>query len=633
MHPPYLLTFLMGVMMQPQLVCTIAPLSPRPPSPPESRNVTRNVLYIIVDDLRPSLSPYGQTQVHTPNIQKLVGGAMVFERAYCQQAVCSPTRNSFLSGRRPDRTRAWNFINHFRQADCGLELPDVAFSGDPLLSVHLEQGGAGECCSQCTSRAACSRWTQLTQNKTCLLFSTGPSETPQLHDGAVSGSRGDLSASTSWNWTTLPENFRHNGYFTASSGKIYHTEEGGSTPPWQGMGMPPNQDPPSWSPGESMSHVNAVAKMWPCAPGEPSVGPNGCAVNASMDGILNVAGHELCDQVIADDAIAKLQRAKRVLDTTGRPFFLAVGFRKPHTPWRFPAPFLTFYPNVSEIDVAKHGVLDKSVPPIAISSFDFQDPYKEMAKLEAQKNRLAYYASVTWMDHQVGKVLGELQALNLADSTVVLLHSDHGWNLGEHGQWQKFTNWETGVRVPLIIRDPLLPQSHGQMSSALVELVDVYPTLCELAGVPLPQGEVLDGESVVPILREPATKQTKGYALSMYPRCPASTDPEKFYLDNKCEFVERSKFPYMGFSLRTPEWRYTEWVQWNGVTLQPLWDKRVGVELYPHTTDSRCDVSGKINDCMDGSENDNNVDMYPEVVGNLSKTLRQLYSTKFVVFV
>merc|ERR1712190_293563 len=159
----------------------------------------------------------------------------------------------------------------------------------------------------------------------------------------------------------------------------------------------------------------------------------------------------------------------------------------------------------------------------------------------------------------------------------------------------------------------MLTASHGQRSTALVELVDIYPTLCELAGVPLPHGESLDGESMVPLLRNPSQEETKGFALSMYPRCPSSKDPSQFYEDNKCEFVERSKFPYMGFSLRTPEWRYTEWVEWNGTSLQPLWNRPVGIELYPHKSDTKCDASGKINDCMDHWENTNEAGAYPQV--------------------
>ena len=172
---------------------------------------------------------------------------------------------------------------------------------------------------------------------------------------------------------------------------------------------------------------------------------------------------ELCDKVILEDAIAKLQKAASLWRATGQPFFLATGFRKPHTPWRFPAPFLQcviiqtqlpesidhisgtcdflgkifsliqlmcgldesrYYNKDQDVDVALHGVLDKSVPDIAISSFDFQDPYTLMSKELAMSNRLAYYASVSWMDHQVGRLLDSLDSLGLSDDTVVAFHAE-----------------------------------------------------------------------------------------------------------------------------------------------------------------------------------------------------------------
>ena len=142
-----------------------------PPKPPPKG--ARNILYILVDDLRPSLSPYGQTQVHTPSIQKLADGGMTFLRAYCQEAVCSPSRNSFLSGRRPDHTKAWNFINHFRQADTGLELPNTAIDASAAfatVTVSVQKGGAGECGSQCTTRAQCQSWSYSPTSSHCSLF-------------------------------------------------------------------------------------------------------------------------------------------------------------------------------------------------------------------------------------------------------------------------------------------------------------------------------------------------------------------------------------------------------------------------------------------------------------------------------
>ena len=461
------------------------PLTHRPAKPPTG---AKNVLYILVDDLRPSLSPYGQTQVHTPNIQKLADNATVFLRAYCQEAVCSPSRNSFLSGRRPDHTRAWNFINHFRQADTGLEVPHSKVTGGFLrnISVPQSKGAAGECGTQCTTEPRCHSWSYTAAAQVCTLSSAPLSGGNVERDMmSTAGRRGNLSKACSMNWTSLPEMFRKQGYLTQGTGKIYHTEEGGSTGCWDGTGMPPNQDPISWTPNGSMFDVNALAPMVGCAETVQTF-PHGCADNATLDGEmlspLPEGKRELCDKVILDDAVAKLQKAAAVWKATGQPFFLASGFRKPHTPWRFPAPFLDYYRKDQTVDVALHGILDKSVPDIAISSFDFQDPYILMSKESAMSNRLAYYAAVSWMDHQVGKLLGELDSLGLTGNTVVVFHADHGWSLGEHGQWQKFTNWEAGVRVPLIIRDPYSPQSHGQKSVALVPIHSIAVAGCVIVG-------------------------------------------------------------------------------------------------------------------------------------------------------
>lgn len=222
--------------------------------------------------------------------------------------------------------------------------------------------------------------------------------------------------------------FHKNGYLTQGTGKIYHTEEGGQSGCWDGEGMPPNQDPISWTPGGSMYDVNAVAPMVGCAETVEAF-QHGCADNATLDGELlsplPPGKRQLCDKVILEDALMKLQKAAKKLKADGTPFFLASGFRKPHTPWRFPHAFLQYYNKDQSIDVAAHGVLDQSVPDIAISSFDFQNPYTVMDKKDAMSNRLAYYASVSWMDHQVGKLLDELTSLGLDDSTIVSLHACH----------------------------------------------------------------------------------------------------------------------------------------------------------------------------------------------------------------
>jgi len=257
-----------------------------------------------------------------------------------------------------------------------------------------------------------------------------------------------------------------------------------------------------------------------------------------------------------------------------------------------------------------------------------------MADTIAQHDRLYYYSAVSWVDSRVGAVLAELDSLGLTDDTLVVMHSDHGWNLGEHGQWQKFTNWETGVRVPLMIRAPWLPSSAGRRSDALAELVDIYPTTIDLAGAEGPPStESLDGESLGWVLRAATddearrlSKQSgvgKEAVISQFGRCPLEADGKtwitntsEMWMNNWCEFVDRSEIPWMGYSMRTADWRYTEWAQWDGEGLRPNWDVNAGVELYDHRGDDGTD--------FDATENVNVASANPKVVAALSKQLHAL---------
>ncbi len=407
----------------------------------------------------------------------------------------------------------------------------------------------------------------------------------------------------------------------------------------------------------------------------------------ARDGVVPVP------QVIADDTVAKLRLAAATLRTTGRPFFLASGLRKPHMPWRFPAPYLSHYPPPESIAVALHPTMDPSMPPIAHHSPDLGiqaggTPWQPMNTSLAQLDRLYYYASVSWVDSRIGLVLGELDALELTQSTLVVMHADHGWALGEHGQWQKFNNWEVGVRVPLLIRAPWLgAAAASQRSSALVELVDIFPTMVELSGLELPTGDdlPLDGISLAPVLRARAAAggadgggagvegggagvegggdgaeaaATRDAALSVFGRCPRTddnlawlTNTSELWRNNWCEFVDRSAIPWMGFSMRTRDWRYTEWVRWDGAhrrcpsacncsirrpplpfsfpllpshtqvrwdgaRLRPDWTTSAGVELYDHRGDDGSD--------FDATENVNVAAQNPTVVAELAEKLHGL---------
>lgn len=551
----------------------------------KSTESRRNVLYIVVDDLRPELPCYGHKHIHAPNTDRLAKQGLLFNRAYCQQSVCAPSRMSFMTGRRPKTTRSSNFINHFRQADCGLEVDGMAYSAaaadERIYSVKAQEGGAGQCCTFCSYDPHCERWTYNVTKSECHII-TATSGSLQSDVNCISGAKGTPNT-----WTSLPQNFLKQGYLVMGTGKLYHPDESGMGPPYSGPGLPPLADPPSWTNNTvqypKWANYAQGPQHYVIPPMIPCNRSNGCALNCLETG--EDADPPLCDKVIADDAIAKLHFAAQQIKDSNKPFFLAVGFRKPHLAWRFPAPFLRYYDDVNNTALAKQKTMDVSVPPIAYHSpsFGAGDPYEAIDDQLARLSRLQYYASVSWMDSQLGRVLDELNMLNLTDNTLIAFHADHGWHLGEHGEWRKFTNWELGARVPLIISVPWIRKSHGQVTNELVELVDIYQTLSELAGVGLPQGEKLEGTSLVPLLNNPGLSDFKPYALSQYPRCPKNISIP--WQNNWCEFVERTRWPVMGFSMRTKRWRYTEWPEWNGSNLSPIWDRLLGVELYDHAGD------------------------------------------------
>jgi arylsulfatase A-like enzyme len=604
-------------------------------SPPSQRNV----LYIVFDDLRPELSNYGQPR-STPNIQKLADSGLTFDRAYCQESVCSPSRNSFTTGRRPNSTKVWNFINHFRQATCPT-LSLTAFEGTAMAGGFInpsqvwgpiETGGVAQCCTSCSASPGCAGWTM--KNGNCTLFNAITRSLPcsvdskESHEHCASGSPGKYEQ-----WTTLPEHFKANGYLTLGTGKFYH--DGG-----RGLGGAPgdaahpagNGSPPladkflSWSNvSVQWPNTSEYVERWGKVPYSfpnfnylvPDDEPCRSASNASQDFCVvdfppsgepphpptpGVA--PLADFVTYSDAIVKLRYASRNREESGQPFFLVTGIKRPHLNWRTPRSYEELYPAES-VALPAQRTLDSSVDPIAYSVFpmelnnvsgDFvKTPYASGSDAELREMRRHYYAAVSWADHAAGKVLDELEALGLRPSTMVVLHSDHGWHLGEYAMWEKRSNWELGTRVPMVMRVPWLRgASAGKHSRALVELVDIYQTVCDVMGLPLPTDEAaaFDGVSLRPILERPEqVTSIKPYALSTFPRCAHVGMPiygargQPNGNDNSCLEVERSAFTWMGYTMRTDRYRYTEFVGWNGSTLAPVWSAKRAVELYDHRGD------------------------------------------------
>jgi iduronate 2-sulfatase len=268
-----------------------------------------------------------------------------------------------------------------------------------------------------------------------------------------------------------------------------------------------------------------------------------------------------------------------------RPFFLAVGFFRPHTPYVSPKPYFDRYP-VEEMPVVQGVKEDQAdLPAPALGSYK-----KEQDKLTDDLRRQAvqaYYASTTFMDAQVGRVLGALDRLGLAENTIVVFTSDHGYHLGEHGLWQKMSLFEESARVPLIIADPA-GGVKGGVAKAPVGLIDLYPTLAELCGVKAPEN--LQGQSLVPMLKDPSATG-RGWALSQVTR-PSGGKKQGGH--------------FFGYSLRTPRWRYTEWAQ-----------GEKGRELYDHDADPR-ELTNLAGDPA-----------YAETIAQLSSQLRQAVQTTF----
>jgi len=514
-----------------------------------------NVLYFVIDDLRPEIAAgFGQKQMITPHLDKLVAEALTFENAYCQQAVCGPTRASFMTGRRPHHTNVFDNNANFR--DIGQD-----------INGH--------------------------------------------------GSK----------WVTMPEHFKLNNWTTLGGGKTFH--------PGQPLKF---DEPTSWS--QDMEYygftyylgpkdrVGGVKGPWnytsPCpGPGNPagkgaSHIDTWCALEEPFDNFY--------DQGLANNTIERLRYGAK-----HQPFFIQSGFARPHAPWRVPKKFWDLY-KTEDLAPPKNKLPPTNMPGIAWVANSFYNASngfvfehvidKPLPDYVINNMRHAYYAAVSWMDYQIGRVLDELETLGLKDNTIVLLHGDHGWQLGEGNRWHKFTNFELGTRVPLIIRAPNKPQSIGQQTHGFAELVDIYPTLAELAGTAAPKDH-LDGVSLAPFFDDPKSltfptsyeqgTRNKSLAFSQFPHehdwnCA-------FFRDGTCHNAPTGTqlrgpinggSKHMGFTVRDHKFRYTVWLPWDGSTAD--WNA-TGLkleELYDHGTDdgSDFDAMDTVNVAYDSAHKD-----------------------------
>lgn len=412
-----------------------------------------NVLLICVDDLKPTLGCYGDPLAKTPNIDRLASRSVLFESAYCNQAVCSPSRNALLTGLRPQTLGIYDLGTNFRK-----------------------------------SRP---------------------------------------------NAITLPQFFKQQGYHTAALGKIFHVGHGNgedqaswSVPHFKanvvGYALPESKAPQGLTREEALFDNKSAAGL-----------PRGAVIEAA-----NVSDETYADGQIAQEAMLRLQQASQ---KPHEPFFLAVGFVKPHLPFVAPQKYWDLYQrdqfSLPEITKAPVGA-----PAYAPTNWGELRQYQGVPQegplsADLQKELIhGYYAATSYMDAQIGRVLDELDRLQLTDHTIIVLWGDHGWHLGDHGMWCKHSNYEQATRIPVLFSVP--GGQKNAKTKALIETVDIYPTLCQLASLPSPAD--IDGHSQMQVLSNPQS-HLKDHVIHVYPRSP------------------QGKGPILGRAIRTERYRLVEW--------------------------------------------------------------------------
>ncbi|KAK6174840.1 hypothetical protein SNE40_013410 [Patella caerulea] len=365
------------------------------------------------------------------------------------------------------------------------------------------------------------------------------------------------------NFTTLPQYFKNNGYMTVGMGKIFHPGKEASD----------YDDPISWS----VPYYQAKLK-----------GGHYFSKNHSWVAVpkAEYEKYPLPDDILADHAIKVLREVAPAAKSGEQPFFVGLGFLKPHLPFVFREEFLNLYP-MENISLPDNPYAPVKMPEVAWFDFSNLRTFGDIQRLNAsgainttfpddvvKQLRRAYYSAISYVDSLVGQVIQELDNLGLANNTIISFWGDHGWELGEHGEWCKQTNFENAVHAPMMIHIPG-ETDDGIVTEQLTEFVDLFPTLVEAAGLtplpPCPENSTgiltcREGQSLMPLVSNPDFELKKA-AFSQFPRSQNGTD-------------------IMGYTLRTEQYRYTEWPAFNGPpTYTPDWTNLYGAELYNHTQD------------------------------------------------
>ncbi len=450
----------------------------------ESQKGTRrpNVLLICIDDLKPRIGCYGDPLAQTPSMDRLAKQGVLFERAYCNQAVCSPSRNALLVGLRPQSLGIYDLPTNFRKGS-----PDAV---------------------------------------------------------------------------SLPQHFKANGYFTQSFGKVFHVGHGNT------------DDAASWS----TESYKPKGRNYQLADNQKLVNSKDGTKAAAFESAD--APEELYnDWNIAQAAIEAMTEKSK----SDQPWLMAVGFLKPHLPFVAPKKYWDLY-DPNKIELAAYQQAPDGAPAYAPQNSGELRAYSNMPNQGPIPDSLqrelihGYLASVSFTDHQIGRLLSRLDQLGLTESTIVVLWGDHGWHLGDHGMWCKHSNYEQATRIPVIVSAP--GKAQGAASKSMIESVDIYPTLCELAGIDTPS--MLDGKSFAGVLDKPSQSH-RDHTIQVYPRSKQGVGQ------------------VLGRSIRTDRYRLVQWKAWDAPEQSSDW------ELYDYQTDPL--------------ETKNLADQEPQVVANMRELL------------
>ena len=474
-----------------------------------------NILFIVIDDLKPELGCYGDKMIKTPNIDRLAKMGTVFLSNYVQQAVCGPTRASVMTGKRPDYTKIWDLKTQMRDMN-----PDIVTLPQYLITQGYQTVGIGKI----------------------------------FHPSSAINKIDPIS------WS-IP--------YMKSEAKDYAN----------GLGKPANEQYQLASTKEYFATHEKVKK------GEE---PKKKSDDDEGAGSRKGPSTECID--VPDDAYedgVNALKAKDELKTlvdAKQPFFFAVGFHKPHLPFVAPKKYWDLYKS-EDMPLAQFQQHSKDGPNIAYTASGELRQYNDIppfVTIEQEMNGIGltpekqrelihgYYAAVSYTDHNVGVLLDELKDLGILNNTIIVFWGDHGWHLGDHDLWCKHTNFENATHAPLIIAAPGFKAGE---TKSITEHVDIFPTVCDLAKVPVPTN--LDGKSLVPIMKDKKTK-IQEYSISQYPRGVKKEEMQRLGYTSK---------KIMGYSLRTDKYRLTLWI--NAFTTKSPFDstKIYAKEMYDYVKD------------------------------------------------